>query len=32
MKTLSNAAMLLGGVLLTAQWLFLFAALWIMTP
>lgn len=32
MKALSNAAMLLGGVLLTVQWLFLFAALWIMTP
>lgn len=32
MKTLSNAAVLLGGVLITVQWLFLFAALWIMTP
>lgn len=32
MKALSNAALLLGGALLTAQWLFLFAALWIMTP
>ncbi len=32
MKTLSSAAVLLGGVLITVQWLFLFAALWIMTP
>ena len=32
MKILGNAAMLLGGVLLTVQWLFLFAALWVMTP
>lgn len=32
MKILSNAAILLGGALITAQWLFLFAALWVMTP
>jgi len=32
MKILSNAAMLLGGSLLVAQWLVLFWALWVMTP
>lgn len=32
MKTLGSAAMLLGGVLLTVQWLLLFAALWVITP
>lgn len=32
MKILSNAAILLGSALITAQWLFLFAALWVMTP